>query len=139
MQRILYKTVGWAVSTAVLLHALAGCCTHHAHDTTGELMCGTPSSCEHDHHGEEGPDQGSGKHDEHDGADCEEGRCVLQAPSVRTGLDLSSAPAFSTVSPVWRTASMRLCDSVAFDVGYFAAGRFALPVRAHLALGVLQI
>jgi hypothetical protein len=83
---------------AMLVHALAGCCSHHAH--AEPVQVASLSTCGCCHHGEpDDPGGESGHHDRCPTGECQEGRCAfLNSASMTLPTLATSGPVLWVVS-----------------------------------------
>ena len=85
----------YLTTAALTLHAMFGCCLHHAHGAAKQHSTIQHADC--CHHGEQGHDQ------DHDGDDCDKAHCLVAMKcSSRTGWNLDqrlrdAMPAVTTI------------------------------------------
>jgi hypothetical protein len=130
------------ISANVLAHALLGCCSHTVHS----IACHEPAAAISDQSKHEGTH--SHHHHGHDGTqpcdhapgedhDCRHSQCQWLASTV--SIDLEFASPFHGVSLVGDDNSIQLAAVVTQSLSSVAESPPPLPVRSHLALGILLI
>lgn len=130
------------ISANVLVHALLGCCSHTVHS----VACDEPAAATSDHGKHEGTH--SHHHHGHDGArpcdhgpgedhDCRHSQCQWLASTV--SIDLEFASPFHGITAIDDDSSIQLASIVMQRLTLLAESPPPLPVRSHLALGILLI
>ena len=136
------RLIATLISANVLAHALLGCCSHTVHFAA----CHEPAAATSDHSKHQASH--SHHHHGHDGAppcdhapgedhDCRHSQCQWLASTV--GIDLEFASPFHAILTVSDDTSHQLAAVATLSVTALAESPPPLPVRSHLALGILLI
>jgi hypothetical protein len=136
------RLIATLISANVLAHALLGCCSHTVHFAA----CHDPAAATSDHGKHEAAH--SHHHHAHEGAppcdhapgedhDCRHSQCQWLASTV--GIDLEFTSPFHGVSVVGDDSSIQLAAIVTQRLTPLTESPPPLPVRSHLALGILLI
>lgn len=136
------RLIASLVAASVLSHAVLGCCSHTAHSAADHVFaatCGDHTSHEAEHAHQHDLHEGTSPCDHAPGEkhDCRHSQCQWLASTV--SINLEFATPFHGVSIVGDDSSIRLAAMVTRRLAILADSPPALPVRSHLALGVLLI
>jgi hypothetical protein len=135
------RLIAILISANVLAHALLGCCSHTVHVAAcHERASATSYHSKHEathshHHGHEGaPPCDHAPGEDHD---CRHSQCQWLASTV--GIDLEFASPFHALLIVSDDTTHQLAAVATLSVTALAESPPPLPVRSHLALGILLI
>jgi hypothetical protein len=125
-----------ATAAAVVLHALLGCCAHHAHAVEASEDQPTSRICSHAHHDHEhGPvSEQPGPTDSDPETPCGDAECafLLAGKLVVDGADCYATLPVGFIGPASANTST-LAATIAVDSG----GPVPTPVRLHLLHQIL--
>ncbi len=123
-------------------HAIVGCCSHTVHFAASHALpavSGEHAAHEgsHSHHNHSHDDTSPCQHAPAEDHDCQHVKCQWLASAGNIDLALTSP--FHATGVVSEVFSTQACATLTQNLTTLAESSPALPLRSHLALGVLLI